>query len=114
MSEEKLPDPNQILDEAFDEVRRAMRGLSEQLRDEQMKFAANPNGSAVRDASKLLTDVRAWTKLAIETEARFEERRKQRDGVAIGQLLDLDRARHEVGCRLARLRRCCDAQRVPK
>lgn len=109
MTKIELPDEEDgSLDASFAEVQRVMREISADLADHRERLKTDIDGSAVRDVTKLLADIRAWSKLAIETEARFEERRKRREGLAQGQALDLEAARREIGCRLARLRRRCD------
>ncbi|MGH1465777.1 MAG: hypothetical protein ACRBBQ_10500 [Cognatishimia sp.] len=70
--------------------------------------------AAIKGSTRLLADIRSWSKLAIETEVRFEERRKRQNGVARDYALDLERARETIGCRLARLRRCCGAGKLLK
>jgi hypothetical protein len=47
-------------------------------------------------------------------EERFVEQHHRQAGIVRGgYALDLDRARIEVGCRLARLRTCCDPGSIP-
>jgi hypothetical protein len=50
----------------------------------------------------------------METEARFEERRKKKDGVAYDYALDLDEARLTISRRLARLRDHTGTGTVPE
>lgn len=112
MTDNKPPD-EAGLDAEIEQVRRTMTYLTELLalmEDEVME--GDPG--AIKEAAKLLAEIRNWSKLAMETEARFEERAKRRDGVAQGYALDLEEARATIGCRLARLRRCCGAGRVPE
>lgn len=46
-------------------------------------------------------------------EERFVEHHHRQAGIVRGSYaLDLDRARFEVGCRLARLRTCCNSREV--
>ena len=61
---------------------------------------------AVKDATKVVADIRHWMRLAKEAEAQFDQRRKESAGIEHGYALDLAHARSEIGCRLARLRRC--------
>ncbi|WP_186766547.1 hypothetical protein [Puniceibacterium confluentis] len=60
-----------------------------------------------REVGQLLADARYWLKAARETEAEIENVEKQRAGIVHDYGLDLEHARSEIGCRLARLRRCC-------
>lgn len=105
MTEEKTPN-DAGLDAEIEQVRRRMIYLTELLalmEDEVMEGDVG----AIKEAGKLLAEIRNWSKLAMETEARFEERERRRDGIAHGYALDLEAARTTIGCRLARLRRCC-------
>ena len=110
MTDKKMPE-DKGLDAEIEQVRKTMTYLTELLalmEDEVME--GDPG--AIKEAAKLLVEIRNWSKLAMETEARFEEREKQREGVANGYALDLEYARSTIGCRLARLRRCCGAGRL--
>ncbi|MGK7754704.1 hypothetical protein [Roseovarius sp. C03] len=66
----------------------------------------------LKDARRATSDIRQWLKIAIEAEAQLEKRREKELGVADGYAVDLDEARESIGCRLARLRRARDAERV--
>ncbi|WP_235953056.1 hypothetical protein [Salipiger sp. PrR002] len=61
------------------------------------------------ETSKAVADLRYWLKVAHETEALITNVRRKQKGIAGDWALDLERARLEVGCRMARLRRCCGA-----
>lgn len=74
----------------------------------------NGDARAVKEAGKLLAEIRAWSRVAIETEARLNDYRKQQDGVVQNYALDLEKARHQIGCRMARLRRCCRSGKIPE
>ncbi len=65
------------------------------------------NVARTREAGQLLADTRYWLKAARETEAEIDTVEKQRAGIVHDYGLDLETARSEIGCRLARLRRCC-------
>ncbi len=65
------------------------------------------------DVSALMGDIRFWLKQVRETENHLGDIKKERAGVAGSYGVDLDVARVEIGCRLARIRRCCDAGRLP-
>lgn len=113
MQNHKTPDTGSSLEEEFDAVRQTLAHLTQSLRGlEDEVMAGDP--IAVREAGKLLADIRTWSRLAIETEARFEERRKRQEGIVDGYALDLVEARRTIGCRLARLRRCCREGQVPE
>ncbi len=60
----------------------------------------------VDDISKLIRSCQ-------NVEERFVERYHKQAGIVRGgYALDLDAARSEIGCRLAKLRKCCGAGRV--
>lgn len=112
MTDKKPPD-EAGLDAEIEQVRRTMTYLTELLALMEDEVMEGEPG-AIKEAAKLLGEIRNWSKLAMETEARFEEREKRREGAANGYALDLEEARATIGCRMARLRRCCGAGRVPK
>jgi uncharacterized coiled-coil protein SlyX len=65
------------------------------------------NLGRTKEVGQLLADARYWLKAARETEAEIENVEKQRAGIVHDYGLDLEAARSEIGCRLARLRNCC-------
>lgn len=112
MTEQKPPE-NAGLDAEIEQVRRTMTYLTELLalmEDEVME--GDP--STIKEAAKLLIEIRNWSRLAMETEARFEEREKRRSGVVNTYAVDLEEARHKIGCRLSRLRKCCRTGEISK
>ena len=112
MTDQKPPDETN-LDAEIAQVRRTMTYLTqllELMEDEVME--GDP--VSIKDAAKLLGEIRNWSKTAMETEARFEERRKKKDGVAYDYALDLDEARFTISRRLARLRDHAGAGAVPE
>ncbi|WP_152492108.1 MULTISPECIES: hypothetical protein [unclassified Roseovarius] len=66
----------------------------------------------LRNATRATSEIRQWLRIAIEAETQLEKRREKELGVAGAYALDLDEARESIGCRLARLRRARDAERV--
>lgn len=69
---------------------------------------------ALKDSVKLTGEIRHWLKMALETEQRCEDRRKEQLGIVNDYAIDFERARFEIGCRLDRLRnRVCPA-RIPE
>lgn len=99
------------LDQELDQVRQTVAHMRAQLAALQAEIMEG-DPQAIRDSSKLLSDLRSWAKLAIDAEARFEERRKDKEGIVHGYALDLEDAERTIGCRLARLRRCCGSGEV--
>lgn len=59
---------------------------------------------ALKDGTKVTGEIRQWLKLALETEIRLEERRKQHDGIVNHYAIDFEEARDQIGGRLDRLR----------
>ncbi len=106
MQTKETPDKHSSLEEEFDAVRQTLAHLTRSLRGLEGEVMAG-DAAAVREAAKLLADVRTWNRLAIDMEARFEDRRKQQEGIVDGYALDLVEARRTIGCRLDRLRKCC-------
>lgn len=64
----------------------------------------------LKNAMKATSEIRQWLKIAIEAEAQIARRQKKELGIASGYALDLDKAREQIGSRLARLRRARDAE----
>ena len=83
-----------------------MEAKQDELRDGEGKEAA--------ESKKLLGEIRGWMKVAIETEARIEERCKENQGIVRDYALDFAEARSEIGCRLDRLRRTRCPGRFPE
>ena len=106
MQKHETPKDTPSLEEEFDAVRQTLAHLTRTLRGLEDEVMAG-DAASVREAAKLLGDIRTWSRLAIETEARFEKRRQEQQGIVDGYALDLIEARRTIGCRLARLRKCC-------
>ncbi|MDC0737539.1 hypothetical protein N6L24_04565 [Cognatishimia sp. SS12] len=99
------------LDAELETVRTALIDMSQTL--DLIRLEILEGGpDRIRESVRVLSDIRSWAKLAIETEARFEERQQRQQGAVNGYALDLEEARHTIGCRLARLRRCCGAGQI--
>ena len=81
--------------------------------DFRMLRELNEAFDAVKDSSRMMTDIRNWIRLALEAELKLEQRKKKERGIVHTYALDMDAARTSVGCRLDRLRRCCRAGRLP-
>ncbi|WP_273248158.1 hypothetical protein [Sediminimonas qiaohouensis] len=69
---------------------------------------------ALKDGTKVTREIRQWLKLALETEIRLEERRKQHDGIVNQYAIDFEEARDQIGSRLARLRTAQGSAEVPE
>ena len=95
----------------LEDVRDILGEFEETLRDLRKRVRAGEVDN-LKDASKTLTELRSWLKLAKETEAQLAEYARKEAGIVGSWGLDLDRARSEVGGRLARVRACCGARGV--
>lgn len=110
MTDRNTPDMT-LLDAEILRVQRTLAHLSKMLLMMEAEMMEGDPAS-IKEAGKLLAEIRNWSRVAMETEARFEERKKQRAGIVNAYALDLDEARTQIGCRLARLRRCCTSGAV--
>ncbi len=99
------------LDEDITEVREALREIKAEFSALKARALADDD-NVIKEAVQLTVELRKWLLRVKETEACFEERRKQKEGIAEHYSVDLDRARFTIGCRLARLRKCCGSERV--
>ncbi|WP_152475094.1 hypothetical protein [Roseovarius sp. THAF9] len=86
------------------EMRADLEEIYSQIRQGQFE--------ALKDATRATSEIRQWLKIAIDAETQLARRREKELGVTDGYAVDLDEARDSIGCRLARLRRARDAERV--
>ena len=103
--------PNQDvarLEEDLEVVREFLGEFEAALRDLKQRVQNGDIGT-LKDVSKTLAEIRGWMKLAMETEAHLAEYARREAAIDGAYGLDLDKARFEVGCRLAQLRKCCGA-----
>ena len=89
------------IEEVFLDLKADVKRLQARLRDGEL--------AAVKDAAKLIADLRGWLRIAYELEATFHERKRKQAGIERGYAVDFDQARDQIRCRLDRLRRCCHA-----
>ena len=89
------------LDEVMASIEAQLLAMKADLEVLGDRVRAGDVGS-VRDATRTLSDIRAWLKLALETEEKLHERRKRYRGG--GWEIDMDGARDTIGRRLDRLR----------
>lgn len=103
----------QRLETERQQIAQVLTELVEEIFDLQSQLRqGDPKNKA--EAGKLLSDLRYWLKAARETEAELEKIRRKEAGIEEVWGLDLQAAELEIGCRLARLRPCCDAQEIPE
>lgn len=87
--------------------------MREELEELYLKIRAGDLGE-LKNATRATAEIRQWLKIAIEAEAQLDKRRQQERGIAHGFAIDFDAARHEIGCRLDRLRRARCAGGLPR
>lgn len=93
-------------------LERQLNGIIADLEALQQRLRTDAS-DAVKDSTRMMTDIRNWIRLALEAEMKLEQRKKKERGIVHTYALDMDAARTSVGCRLDRLRRCCRAGRLP-
>ena len=90
----------------IEEIVGELRQLKDCLRMVQDLVQMDDPG-AVKEALRLSSDIRGFLKNTWELEARINDDRRQELGIAGDVGFDLGAARTDIGCKLARLRRCC-------
>lgn len=93
-----------VVRESLEDFEVALRDLKQQVQSGEV--------TALKDVSKTLAEIRGWMKLAMETEAQLAEYARKDAAIEGAYGIDLEKARSEVGCRLAKLRKCCGAGRI--
>ncbi|QIE46389.1 hypothetical protein G5B38_13135 [Pseudohalocynthiibacter aestuariivivens] len=92
------------LSDAVASLKRQLCEMRTDLEDLHTKLRTDSRED-VSKYGRLITDIKQWLKFAIETEVKLEQREKKEKGIVNGYALDIDAARHSIGCRLDRLRR---------
>ncbi|QIZ79547.1 hypothetical protein [Thalassovita gelatinovora] len=87
------------IEEVFFDLKADVKRLQARLRDGEL--------AAVKEAGKVIADLRGWLRIAYELEATFHERQRKQAGIEREYAVDFDQARDQIRCRLDRLRRCC-------
>lgn len=82
-------------------VRRTLAGLLDRV--------SAGDASALHELAAKQTELEYALRCTIETEQRFNDWKSENHDSPRSGEIDLDAARHEIGCRLARLRSCCEA-----
>ena len=88
---------------AIETVEQQLADMKADLLKLQRRIAAG-DFDALREGTRVTGELRQWLKLALETEIRLEERRKQHDGIVNNYAIDFQEARDQIGSRLDRLR----------
>ena len=96
-----------------EEIATELAYLRQFLQDLRARLETGETGTA-RGEGKLSAEIRYWIKAARDAENELNELRRQECGISDVYGLDLDAARHAIGCRMARLRPCCGAGEFPE
>jgi predicted nucleic acid-binding Zn-ribbon protein len=101
------------LEEQRAEIEETLCDLRDDIRAIQARLRS---GTVDRktEAAKPLSELKYWLKAIRETEAEIDAIRRRELAIAGPYGLDLEAARDEIGCRLARLRPCCGAGEGPE
>ncbi|WP_339106752.1 hypothetical protein [Roseovarius rhodophyticola] len=101
------------LTEAVDTLERQLADMRKELSAMYDRVQLGEFGE-LKNASRIIADIRQWLKIAIEAEAQLANREKQELGISLSYGLDLDRAKETIGCELDRLRRARDTGGVSR
>ena len=107
------PEDRSPLDEDITELRQALREMKQELATLRERARVG-DATIVKQAMGLVGEIRKWLLAVRETEARFEERRKRKEGIAHEYALDLEQARIAIRSRLDRLRKSAGAGGIPR
>ncbi|MBU2960127.1 hypothetical protein KO516_04635 [Citreicella sp. C3M06] len=108
-----LEDDMSQLENEREQIALTLKELGEEIRRLKAQIEEG-EATSKTETGKLMSDVRYWMRASHETEAQIANVRRKQKGLAGDWALDLERARDEIGCRMARLRRCCGAGSVPE
>ena len=90
----------------------SIRNLRQAAEDLRKQIGAGEDADLAGSA-KQLGQLEGLIRSCQKVETSFVEQHHRQAGIAQGgYALDLDRARSEIGCRLARLRGCCGAGQI--
>lgn len=106
--EERITRTAELLQSLEDSVRE----LRQQATDLCAQIKAGEDAD-LANGSKRVATAEALIKACQKVETSFVEQTQRQAGIVQGgYALDLEQARSEIGCRLARLRTCCGAREV--
>ena len=96
-----------VLDQHLSSIERQLVLIKHDLENLHEQILAGKIGSGTH-ANKTMGSIKHWIRLAIETEMKIAEQKRHQAGLGrCGYEIDLAEARHQIGCRLDRLRNCC-------
>lgn len=99
--------------ELLQSLQESIRKLRNTLEDLRQRIQAGEDADCV-STSKEMAAAETLLRSCQKVEAHLVEQQNRQAGIVQGgYALDLDRARFEIGCRLARLRTCCRERPVP-
>lgn len=101
----------EALEQRCEDIARTLQDMQDELEALRGRFRDGDLDDR-RAGQSLFADIRYWLKQARETEQELDKIRREDAGLAGDYGLDLHAARFEVGCRLARIRRCCREGRL--
>ena len=100
--------------ELLQSLETSIRGLR-QAAEELRRQIGTGEDADLAGTAKQLGQLEGLIRSCQKVETSFVEQHYRQAGIAQGgYALDLDRARSEIGCRLARLRTCCGAGQIPE
>lgn len=97
----------ELHDDSFTLLRSIRRSLAHLLRQIESGDVGALKGLMGRTG-----ELEKALRLAIETEVKFTEWKAQYDRSLAENEIDFEAVRFEIGCRLARIRDCCDEGRI--
>ena len=90
------------LNEDIERLQTNLRGFARDIENLQERVQSGDVTDA--ETRKVFSDLRSWLRMAMETEKALAQQNRQRLEIDGDYGLDLDAARDQIGCRLARLR----------
>jgi hypothetical protein len=98
--------------ELFQSLQDSIRNLRQQAEGLRRQIEAGEDADLV-NGNKQVAAVDGLLRTCQKVEASLDEQYHRKAGIVRGgYALDLEQARFEIGCRLARLRACCDTREV--
>ena len=100
------------LRETIETIEKQVSDITRDLKAVQGRLRAGET-EAVKDATRMCGEIRTWIRFAMEMEAKLDDGRQRRGPEPAGGDIDLDAARASIRCRLDRLRRCGNPEKIP-
>ncbi|MCF3596114.1 hypothetical protein LZG00_19195 [Rhodobacteraceae bacterium LMO-12] len=103
MEKDQITAGAERLGKAIVTVERQLKMLAREMAVMHGQIRAG-NACELKDAKRVAEDIRQWLGIAYELEKRLEKSGHDRREHNAPKSIDLDSARHQIGCRLDRLR----------